>query len=591
MTNGGQYASIDPVALKRACDSMQHTVEAARREVAALRPELLRRSLPTTGLMAMLRVTDSLEALLPGLRRRVAMAVEIDAQSPGLSRSGIVLVPGDGLGGFPDAHAAVVRARWLAGRISADGMSPEESGEISRHASDPDFAPAFVKALGAAGVARWLGQAWETAQPRGNGHAPGDDSGLVMWGELLATAGRHGLVFDRAWFVGLYSHSSSCDFQAPLKYVAAALARGSFSTESLVQIAAVVGLTGPELRQFDDESAADRLASQKAVLDALRGAHVPPASYRALLQEYWAGEATSAARIDPDGWDPANGVAGNRETINQVYEYYGRLFLAHPELRWAGMANLVGPGFAAGFLDLSTMRAIAREVASKIERANPLPAAGKVVAGAVIPGLGALEVDANFAETVAHMSDADLKFYETTFLKMQRDILRDMGGLQEAYLADPDGLTALRELASARIIKPAVMTAFEHIRDGRDQGHGEKTALLDEAAQALARREQFDVIGDSWDAMRKHPVDGEAMTYFMTVVGQPSIPGARSPGQVSPLHGTAHVRCLLSCLAHFRCLSGSRTSTSQHRRRCRTSTCLTETRDGDSFLLTRCRLR
>ena len=390
-------------------------------------------------------------------------------------------------------------------------------------------------------VASALADAWARAQPRGSGHAPGDNGGLVVWGNLLATAGRHGLVFDRAWFVELYHHSSSCDFQAPLKYVAAVLARGSFSTESLVQIAAVVGLTGPELRRFDDESPADRLASQKAVLDALRPAYVPPLQYAKLLQEYWAGRATAAAGIDADAWDPANGVAGNRKTIDQVYEYYGRLFLAHPELRWAGMANLVGPGFAAGFLDLSMMRAIARRIASTIEHANPLPGAGKVVAGTVVPALGGLEVDAKFAETVAHMSDADLKFYETTFLKMQRDILRDMGGLQEAYLADPDGLTAVRELASSGLIRPAVMTAFERIRAGRDSGHGETVRLLDQAAQALARREQFDVIAQSWDNMREHRVDGEAMTYFMTVVGQPSVPGARSPGQVSPLRGTVRV--------------------------------------------------
>lgn len=59
--------------------------------------------------------------------------------------------------------------------------------------------------------------------------------------------------------------------------------------------------------------------------------------------------------------------------------------------------------------------------------------------------------------------------------------------------------------------------------------------LLHEGARGLAYREQFDIIGRNWDRMRDHPPLGDAVTYLFTVVGKPSVPGARFPGDVSPL--------------------------------------------------------
>ena len=81
-------------------------------------------------------------------------------------------------------------------------------------------------------------------------------------------------------------------------------------------------------------------------------AHVPLQRTAASeLRSHWLGRAFQAAGIDPTHWDPDRGVDVNRRTIERVYAYYGQLYLRHARLEWAGMANLVGPSFYAGFLE------------------------------------------------------------------------------------------------------------------------------------------------------------------------------------------------------------------------------------------------
>lgn len=98
-----------------------------------------------------------------------------------------------------------------------------------------------------------------------------------------------------------------------------------------------------------------------------------------------------------------------------MYEYSSQLFLAHPELQWAGMAALIGPSFQAGFADPSDMRTAAARLAGALEAAERL--------GAALPP-GAAE---NLAalQALAHASDQQLRFFETTLLDMQRQIFLD----------------------------------------------------------------------------------------------------------------------------------------------------------------------
>jgi hypothetical protein len=73
------------------------------------------------------------------------------------------------------------------------------------------------------------------------------------------------------------------------------------------------------------------------------------------LHEAWFRRALDRAGIDRGSWRPGRGVEENRRTVEAVYGYYGRLFLDHPYLQWAGLAAMIGPAFYAGFLDLGVL--------------------------------------------------------------------------------------------------------------------------------------------------------------------------------------------------------------------------------------------
>ena len=111
------------------------------------------------------------------------------------------------------------------------------------------------------------------------------------------------------------------------------------------------------------------------------------------LQEAWFRRALDSAGIKRGNWHPGRGVEENRRTVEAVYGYYGRLFIEHPYLQWAGLAGMIGPAFYAGFQDLGLLPDALR--------------------GAVIAVLG------RASRRPAGRAAGDLGFYETTFLTMQ----------------------------------------------------------------------------------------------------------------------------------------------------------------------------
>lgn len=249
------------------------------------------------------------------------------------------------------------------------------------------------------------------------------------------------------------------------------------------------------------------VAGLQALLDRARAAGLTPVDYQSALRKYWAAQAFLRAGIDPDLWDPSLGAEANREIIEKVYAYYGRLFLDNPFMQWAGMANMIGPSFAAGFFDLGT-----------IQRYADLYA--RTGAPGMPPGMSEL----------ARMGAADIRYYESTFLQMQRQIFLDQAPMHEAYASG--GLAAIRELAAAGIIDARTMAAWVDIDAGRRSGDA---TLIERGNTVLLAREQFEIIAESYDQMRAHPVTGEALTFMMTLVGGPSIPGAQSYPEVFPL--------------------------------------------------------
>lgn len=225
--------------------------------------------------------------------------------------------------------------------------------------------------------------------------------------------------------------------------------------------------------------------------------------YKDFIQTYWAAEAMENAGIDPGAWDPAKGTWANQETITKVYDYYGRLFLDNPDLQWAGMANMIGPSFAGGFNDLAAIRDGVRK--------------GSIVDPKLAP--------------IGMLTNSELKFYETKFLEMQKKIFVDQAGQHEAYLTG--GTAETDRLKELDIIDRKTQSAWNDI----DQGiHQNDSSLLEKGNKQLLLREQRTIIGEDYDDMRNyHGPVGQAVTYGMTAVGEPSIPGAGTFADVTPI--------------------------------------------------------
>lgn len=237
------------------------------------------------------------------------------------------------------------------------------------------------------------------------------------------------------------------------------------------------------------------------------------------LRRHWLEQAFLSAGIDASHWDPARGVKANRRAIECVYNYYGQLYKRQAHLQWAGMANLIGPSFYAGFLDIGFLPDVGRQFLAAFRR---LIAAGRRRIEAI---LRHNRLDA--------LVDEGLGFFEVTFLTMQRQIFEDQALMHEAYLAG--GVDAIRALQAAGIIDAATVTAWEQI----DSGDRERIRA---GNRTLLYREQHDIIDRFYVNMRAYkPPQGRAFTYLLTLAGSPAVPGAKGYTAVFPLTLAARV--------------------------------------------------
>jgi hypothetical protein len=257
------------------------------------------------------------------------------------------------------------------------------------------------------------------------------------------------------------------------------------------------------------------LATLEDALDSVRAKHIPPARYTALLWQYWLVRSTTDAGIDLTSWAPARGAEANKNTIFSAYTFYGKLFLAYPELQWAGMANMVGPSFAAGFLDIGATPDVAALLAEKIDT---LPLEARTELPRELTDL------ARYGVT---LSPVELQWFEAKLVAMQKHIFMDQASMHEAYLTG--GTTAIAEMRAAGLIDDSAVAAWRAIATSR-------TELIEDANTHLLSREQNQIIAAQWNQMREHhgPIGG-MVTYAITLTGSVSIPGAKTPAQYSPL--------------------------------------------------------
>lgn len=294
----------------------------------------------------------------------------------------------------------------------------------------------------------------------------------------------------------------------------------SAAQTTATQIRSTVTLTDAEL--FGPQPLSTPSATLEQLVELARSMGKDPSTYADLLQQMYVTRAAEKAGIDLSTWDVtagANAVSGHYEG---TYEYYASLYLKDPNFRWAGMAAMIGPSFAAGFEDLELFQTIAKELADTL---GPIPDS-------------ALPFPVDQLDEISRMTEDELRFYQTTFLQMQKDIFYDASMMHEAYL--DGGLESIEELRAAGLLgtdpqqADAAYKAWENIDTGIRTGD---TDLLNEGNEQLLYREQYYTIADQYQDMKDHPVTGEAMTYMMGLVGQPSIPGTQTLGQVDdPIH-------------------------------------------------------
>lgn len=262
----------------------------------------------------------------------------------------------------------------------------------------------------------------------------------------------------------------------------------------------------------------------KGVLDGLVASGALPATgpggrvnaYGQFLQQYWAESAMRQAGIDPNHWDPSKGVDYNRADIYKVYAFYAELYKGDPRMEWIGMANQVGPTFVAGFEDIAFLHHMA-EAGRDI---TPLLSGGDPVKRAALAAL-------------AEFSTSELQYYETTFLDMQKEIFTDIGSQHFAY--QQGGLAEIRRMEAAGLVSSRMNDAWAGIDSvpaypGPEGFHhlspAEKT-VLHQASLNMADQEQNYVIADDYDNIRGRTT-GTIFTEAMTVLGEPSIEGAKS---------------------------------------------------------------
>ncbi|GAB4584839.1 hypothetical protein [Nocardia sp. IFM 10818] len=278
-------------------------------------------------------------------------------------------------------------------------------------------------------------------------------------------------------------------------------------------------------------------AELRTALDAARAAGLPPQRYATLLHQYWLVVATDRADIDLAAWDPPRGVAANTRTFTQVYVNYLRLNNEHPDFFWTGLAGLAGGSFASGFFDMGDVSALiglpgVHQLGSAV--ADLLRGTPAELVDALPADLRTLGLEG------ARLTPADLAWYQTRLMIMQKHIFIDQVPMHEAYAAE--GLAGVEEMYRAGVLDLNAILAWRGIDGGTPAG-------LADAAVRMTDREQNQIIADQWDVTAQgRGAMGRVMTYVSTIAGKAAVPGVRAPGVFAPVtiaSGTASLRAPL----------------------------------------------
>jgi len=186
-TGDGDYASIDPAALRGAADSLQRSVDNVHSHVPGLQAEFGRLGVDAAKLGTLTQIASAISDLIPQLRRRQSMAEQLVAEAPANGK--VAYFQGDLLGQFQTVAAATAQAHIDAEQVNhaRDHKQPVPQSvydHLQKYGYDPDYAAAFVNDIGTKGVTWLLVDMHYTDDP---GEKP-DETKLRALGTTLATA-------------------------------------------------------------------------------------------------------------------------------------------------------------------------------------------------------------------------------------------------------------------------------------------------------------------------------------------------------------------------------------------------------------------
>lgn len=189
--DGGQeFAGIDPALMRAMIRDLESAKSLVDDRIPGLKSQFEKAGLPTRHIATLTGVASWVGGELPMLNRRQGMAEQLSKENNQFGfTSPMVQTEWEGL--FKSKAEAEAKAKELAGKYQEPGGFPDDVwDQIARYQFDPDFAEAFLKALGPEKVA------WVAGRLR-SWNEPGHEERFAAFARLMATAGHRGLIDDK----------------------------------------------------------------------------------------------------------------------------------------------------------------------------------------------------------------------------------------------------------------------------------------------------------------------------------------------------------------------------------------------------------
>ncbi|MEW9526999.1 polymorphic toxin type 17 domain-containing protein [Microbispora sp. NPDC049125] len=222
--DGQEFAGIDPALMRAMIKDLENAKSLVESRIPGLKAEFDKVGLSTKPITTLTGVAAWVGGELPMLNRRQGMAEQLLKEN-GQYGFTSPMVQTEWTGLFASKAEAEAKAKELAGKYQQPGGFPDDVwDQIVKYQNDPDFAEAFLKALGPEKAA-WIAGRLRTWGEQGH------EERLKAFATLMGVASHRGVI-DDAWL-----EKFTTSGQGPDLYTVAALIQyGVWDTKTLVNI-------------------------------------------------------------------------------------------------------------------------------------------------------------------------------------------------------------------------------------------------------------------------------------------------------------------------------------------------------------------